>query len=142
MDFIGNSSFDKCVSLKSIDIPEGVTVIAYGAFEGCSGLQSIKFPSTLQTLSSHSFYDCTSLTAVEIPAATVSINHNSFTGCDALREIVVETGNPTYHSDGNCIIETAAKKLAIGCSGSVLPQDDSVTEIGTWAFGDNPCLKK
>lgn len=27
-------------------------------------------------------------------------------------------------------------------SGSVLPQDDSVTEIGTWAFGDNPCLKK
>lgn len=62
-------------------------------------MQSVKFPSTLQTLSSHSFYDCTSLTAVEIPAATVSINHNSFTGCDALREIVVEAGNPTYHSD-------------------------------------------
>lgn len=139
---IGSRAFYRCISLKSIDIPEGVTLISREAFRECSGLQSVKFPSTLKSLAANCFYDCTSLTAVEIPAATVSINHNSFTGCDALREIVVEAGNPTYHSDGNCIIETAAKKLAIGCSGSVLPQDDSVTEIGTWAFGDNPCLKK
>ncbi|MFQ7077295.1 MAG: hypothetical protein ACLRSW_04820 [Christensenellaceae bacterium] len=36
-----------------------------------------------------------------------------------------------HHSDGNCIIETAAKSCD-RMFGSVLPQDDSVTEIGTW----------
>lgn len=139
---IGNSSFNECSSLKTIELPEGVKYIDYGAFEGCLNLQSVKFPTTLQILSSHSFYDCESLSEIAIPAATTSIDHNAFTGCDALMKITVEQGNSVYHADGNCIIETAAKKLLIGCTGSVLPQDDSVTEIGMWAFGDNPCLKK
>ena len=139
---IGNSSFYGCSSLKAIEIPEGVTYIDYAAFEGCSELKSAKFPTTLKILRSHSFYDCESLSEIAIPVATTSINHNAFTGCDALMKITVEKGNTVYHSSGNCIIETVAKKLLIGCTGSVLPQDDSVTEIGTWAFGDNPCLKK
>ena len=48
--------------------------------------------------------------------------------------IVVEEGNPVYHSDGNCLIETVSKTLVVGCKTSVIPDDGSVTSIGDYAF--------
>ncbi len=46
----------------------------------------------------------------------------------------MEEGNSTYHSAGNCIIETASKTLIAGCKNSVIPMDGSVTSIGEYAF--------
>ncbi len=142
LENIGASAFQGCASLGEISLPDSLKYVNYGAFEDCESLKKVEFPASLQTLSSHAFYNCKSLRAIEIPAATTSINHNAFTGCDDLMSIVVSAGNPVYHSSGNCIIETNAKKLLIGCTGSTFPQDDSVTEIGSWAFGENSRLRK
>jgi hypothetical protein len=46
----------------------------------------------------------------------------------------VEEGNPVYHSDGNCLIETATKTLIQGCKTSVIPTDGSVQKINRYAF--------
>jgi hypothetical protein len=35
---IGNYAFSYCSSLTSIDLPEGLTSIDYGAFQGCGSL--------------------------------------------------------------------------------------------------------
>ena len=51
-----------------------------------------------------------------------------------MMSIVVEEGNPVYHSDGNCLIETESKTLVAGCNTSVIPDDGSVTSIGYYAF--------
>ena len=51
-----------------------------------------------------------------------------------MEALSVEEGNPVYHSDGNCIIETATKTLVYGCKTSVIPDDGSVTKIGDKAF--------
>ena len=51
----------------------------------------------------------------------------------SLTSIVVEEGNPVYHSDGNCLIETESKTLVVGCKASVIPDDGSVTSMG-YAF--------
>ena len=48
--------------------------------------------------------------------------------------MIVSEGNPVYHSAGNCLIETESKTLVVGCKNSVIPNDDSVTSIGDWAF--------
>ena len=74
------------------------------------------------------------LTDVTIPADVTSIADWAFDGCSGLTSIVVEDGNPVYHSAGNCLIETATKTLILGCKTSVIPDDGSVTSIGYSAF--------
>ena len=93
-------------------IPQGVTTIEYGAFKGCENLTSIVIPDSVTTIESVAFW-----------------------GCKNLKSIVVEEGNPKYDSRNNCnaIIETATNTLVCGCSTTIIP--NSVTTIGSEAFG-------
>ena len=43
-------------------------------------------------------------------------------------------GNTVYRSAGNCIIDAENQTLILGCKGSVIPADGSVTTIGENAF--------
>ena len=62
------------------------------------------------------------------------MGYRLFDGCSKLSSITVYDGNPKYHSDGDCLIETASKKLIAGCNSSIIPADGSVTEIDYYAF--------
>ncbi|MCM1194963.1 MAG: leucine-rich repeat domain-containing protein, partial [Firmicutes bacterium] len=51
-------------------------------------------------------------------------------------KITVEEGNKKYRSEGDCLIETASRKIIMGCGNSVIPADGSVTVIGSHAFSN------
>ncbi len=74
-------------------------------------------------------------TDVLIPNSVASIEKDAFAGC-ALTSIAVEEGNPVLHAAGNCLIQTKAKTLIMGCKNSTIPEDGSVTSIGKDAFRD------
>lgn len=74
------------------------------------------------------------LKSITIPKSVTKIGGSLFRHCTALENISVEEGNPVYHSDGNCIIETATKTLVYGCKNPAIPDDGSVTKIGEIAF--------
>ena len=131
---IGFSSFWSCVSLRSITIPDSVTSVGEYAFFGCSSLTSIEIPDGVTSIGVGAFYDCVSLTSIEIPDSVTSIGVGAASGCINLSSLTVSTGNPVYHSAGNCLIETESKMLIQGCSASVIPADGSVTSIGNYAF--------
>ena len=82
------------------------------------------------------FSRCTGLTSVTIGNSVTRIGSSAFSGCTGLTSIIVAEGNSKYHSDGNCLIETATKTLILGCKTSVIPTDGSVTSIGSYAFED------
>ncbi|MFR1632354.1 MAG: leucine-rich repeat domain-containing protein, partial [Oscillospiraceae bacterium] len=86
------------------------------------------------TISDFAFYGCGSLESITIPDSVTSIGDYVFSYCKSLESIVVESGNTVYHSSGNCIIETATKTLVVGCKTSEIPNDGSVTSIGSSAF--------
>ena len=71
-----------------------------------------------------------------IPDYVTDIDYGVFAECANLTSIIVSPGNQTYHSDGNCVIETATKTLIAGCKSSIIPADGSVTSIATYAFKD------
>ena len=131
---IGYRAFDECSGLTSVTIPDSVTSIGDYAFSGCSGLTSVTIPDSVTSIGDYVFSGCRGLTSVTIPDSVTSIGSGAFSGCSGLTSIVVEDGNPVYHSDGNCIIETASKTLIAGCKSSVIPDDESVTSIGNYAF--------
>ena len=140
---IGESVFNGCTGLTSIEIPAEVTEIKWGTFWDCSGLTSVEIPEGVIRIAQYAFSGCTGLTSIEIPSSVTSIGYNPYGGyggcetfcnCAGLTSIIVNEGNPVYHSAGNCLIETKTKELIAGCKTSIIPSDGSVTEIGDDAF--------
>ena len=74
-------------NVKSISIPEGVTVIKDGAFSGCDQLVSVEFPNSLKTIGEEAFSNCTHLTSVIIPESTTVIGTRAFHNCASLMSI-------------------------------------------------------
>ncbi len=131
---IYEGAFAYSADLIEITIPDGVWSVGAGAFSECTGLTSITIPDSVTHIGNSAFYSCRGLTDVTVGSGAVSIGTGVLANCTALTDITVDSGNAVYHSAGNCIIETAAKTLVVGCKASVVPSDGSVTTIGAQAF--------
>ncbi len=97
---------------KTIKIPSSVTQIGFLALN-FSGIESLYLPE--------------SVTKIEnaFPFGLLSF-------CDKLTKVEVSEKNPVYHSEGNCLIETATKTAVAGCKTSVIPE--GTPSIGYGAF--------
>ena len=131
---IGDSAFSGCKNLTSIVIPASVTILGDYAFSGCKNLTSVTIGNGVTSLGDGVFEGCKSLTSITIPASVTNISLYAFPFCSGLKNINVAKGNPKYHSNGNCLIETASKTLVLGCQTSVIPTNGSVTKIGDVSF--------
>ncbi len=120
--------------LQSISFSDSVTSIEKGAFHGCKQLQSIVIPDSVKSIGESAFAGCLDLQSITIGSGVTSIAFEAFCTCPNLRSIVIADGNPIYHSQNNCLIETAKKTLVLGCQNSVIPNDGSVTAIYSKAF--------
>lgn len=124
-------------SVSSVVIPseyrgKSVSVIGWSAFYDCVNLTSITIPESVTRIDSFAFYGCSELSKIIIPENVTIVGSHVFTGCIGLESIDVESKNPTYYGEGNCLIEKETKTLVVGCKNSVIPS--GVTSIGSLAF--------
>lgn len=110
---IGDYAFNDCRSLKTAELPEGVTTIGEYAFKKCESLTCITLPSTLETIQQGAFWDCSSLSLLDIPesvkdiqmssmpsglktvvlhSATMHIAKLAFIKCENIEKIIVPKG--------------------------------------------------
>ncbi|MCD8049335.1 MAG: leucine-rich repeat protein [Clostridia bacterium] len=110
--------------LKSIELPEGMTIIDYRAFYGASSLESVVVPDSVTSIGGGAFYDCSALTDMAIPEGVTSIGNSAFYNCSSLAEIVIPEG-----------ITAISSSTFSGCkalTGITIPE--GVTSIGDSAF--------
>lgn len=74
------------------------------------------------------------VTGIHVPNTVTDIAPRAFVGCNDLESIGLMDGSTAYQCVDNCLISIAAKALVLGCKGSVIPADGSVTAIGDYAF--------
>ncbi len=134
---IEEDAFRYCTGLTSLVIGKNVTTIGRNAFNDCQNLESISISNSVTTIGSGAFSleECSKLKSIVIGNKVDSIGEEAFLTCSmALESLIVNEGNKKYHSSGNCLIETASKRLLLGCSNSNIPADGSVEIIAPYAF--------
>ena len=100
--------FGKCSSLKSVTIPDTITVIGVAAFNECSSLESVTIPDSVHTIATAAFQNCISLKEIKLGSGVKIIGIGSdnfylddgaFLGCRALEEITLPISLETIYPD-------------------------------------------
>ena len=133
---IGRDCFENCESLVEAVMPKALTILEDRAFFSATSLKRITLNSNLEKIDFNAFGRCTALTELYIPASVTTIHIYAFNGCSSIERIIVEDGNETYYSKGNCLIDRESRSIVLACNNSVIPDDGSVTRIGYRAFSN------
>lgn len=83
---IGERAFSECHSLRSVNIPGGVTEIKNNAFSR-TAIEEIVFPSGLKKIGCNAFLECGALRELVIPDGVTSICSSAFEGCEKLETV-------------------------------------------------------
>lgn len=158
--FIAEGLFYKS-GIKSITIPDTVTIINSKAFGSCTQLEEVVWSNNLQYIYADAFAGCTALKEAILPKSMLEIGCGAFSECTSLERVFIPKGMGTaaymdytgvfmgeftYKGSFNrctglkeIIFEEGISKIPSGlfklCNGLerlVIP--DSVTEIGSAAF--------
>lgn len=121
---IGDSAFEGCEWIKTVEIQQGVVDIANSAFRGCTGLTSVNINSNaITSIGDYAFRGCNSLTSISLNNMTNLnfIGRRAFVECTRLK---------TIYMDKCTNIETIDNYAFGGgsyamCSGSIIYVPDS-----------------
>lgn len=86
---INENSFYNCRALYSVILPQNLTTIGNRAFQGCQSLADIKIPVSLLNIGNYAFRDCQSLTKIHLPDGFKSLGEEAFRGCSALSTVIL-----------------------------------------------------
>lgn len=86
VEFVGNfndlkikkCAFKKDISLKSIELPKGTTVIETNAFVGCSSLENVIIPDTVERIGFCAFLGCSDNIDLQIPESILARLVNNY----------------------------------------------------------------
>lgn len=73
--------------VTTIELPDSLKTIGYGAFLNCQGLKNMTIPSGVETIEEDAFFNCRSLETISIPASVTSIGKSVFGSCLNLKTI-------------------------------------------------------
>ena len=94
LKYIYTRAFERCTSLKSINLPQGLESIYSRAFYTCSNLTNLKLPSTLTRIDELAFSNGPRFKNNEltVPKGVTTITSRSFNNIKDLKTINVEDG--------------------------------------------------
>ena len=145
---IGRRAFYICSNLSGIHLSTDLQQLEYAAFRGCSSIDKVNIGSKLSELNEQVFAECSSLKEIYIPDNITAIQRGAFYECTALGQVtgaknVEVLGEMAFNSAkalktypfGNKV-RSIGNSAFSGCSSFKIDKiPDSVTFMGTWAFG-------
>lgn len=127
---IGNSAFNGCPNLTTVELGNGVTSVGDNAFSKCTALTSINIGDGVASIGKNAFNGCTALTNANIGSG--AIGESAFNGCTKLANVTL--GNGVTSIGRNAFLRcTALTSMKIG---------SSVKTIESYAFSGCEALKE
>ncbi len=130
VDEIGPNTFMDCDNLAAVTLGKSITKIGNNAFKGCKALQSISIPDKCTAIGSESFGGCISLTEVNLGMGVKTIDTGAFSGCTSLACIVFP--------DSLTLMKSSTSKSTFGKCESLktIVFGEGLTSIPEYAFKD------
>lgn len=126
MEVIAQSAFFPSVNLVSVNIPTSVRTIGERAFQTCNGLKNIIIPEGVTTIGNYAFMWSENIESVTLPSTLPVISRSAFKSCLALKRIDIPEG-----------VNTIGMTAFDGCTSlTTVSIPSSVTSIGSYAFDD------
>lgn len=100
VEVIGNSAFDSCSELETIDLGTSLKTVGYLAFASCSSLKKIDFPEGMTTMENCPVGNCANLTEVYVPASVTDIQGIILDPASCPNAVVVTPSGST--AETNC----------------------------------------
>ena len=135
MYILNSNTFAGCSHIKSISVPDSVSVILEYAFKDCSSLTNVTFGDnpTVEFFSDYVFSGCSSLEAFVVPNSVQSFGIYTFENCTSLKYVAF--------ADGSAFAGMNDGAFA-GCSNLVaISLPDTTMFIGSYAFKDCTSLE-
>jgi len=129
---VGENAFRNNTTLKSITMPNTVTIIKMAAFEKCEKLENITLSQILNSIEEYAFCDCKALTSITIPNSVTEIKQSAFLYATSLRNVTLSNSLTT--------IGESAFEMCYDLENVTIPK--SVTTIGPKAFAESRELKE
>lgn len=153
--YIGDSAFEGCKNLLTVELPQTITHIGNRAFADCASLENISLPQGVAEYGEYLFSGCTALLTVTLPEDLQLIPTGWFDGCTLLADISIPEGVQTIsaYAFRNCTeirsIELPASLSSVGVSafeGCVslkhIAIPSSVVSLGNYSFRNCTLLKR
>lgn len=107
---IAEEAFLDC-SLKSVTIPDSVTIIDAAAFAYSSSITSVTIGNSVTEIGRSAFKYCSKLTSLTIGSSVKTIKHDAFFGCKNLKSVtipesVTTIGDRAFGYDDEGIIDS------------------------------------
>lgn len=143
---IAEQVFEECRALKTIAIPEGVTVIGEEAFRNCIALEYITLPQTITKIGTKVFYGCATLSEIILPERLKTIGYRAFYGATGIKNLTIPSTvtaadeilgtqtNVTTVTFAKGTTKIPAKVLYNAATVKTVVMYKGVTEIGKGAF--------
>lgn len=80
------------------------------------------------------------IVGVTIPDTVTYISCTAFSDCENLVNFIVDHENEVYEAINNCLVDTNLGSIVRGSEFSIIPEDGSVTIIGSYAFANSEGL--
>ena len=103
---IGNSTFEGCSKLTTLNLGNSLESVGNRAFYGDSNITKLTFPNTTTTIGDYAFYNCSSVTEVTVGSGLKSIGNSAFYGCKSFTAVILPD---TFTTMGESAFEGCTK---------------------------------
>lgn len=130
LETVGGRAFCNCTNVTKLTFPDAITTIGDEAFYNCSSITEVTVGSKLQSIGASAFENCGSFTAIILPDNFTTMGASAFEGCKKLT--VAKLGNSLT------AVPARAFKNCIALSEMAVPA--SSVSIGDQAFYNDSVL--
>ena len=138
-------------SLKTVDLSklDYLKMVGQSAFEGCTALTSVQLGTSVINIRPYAFRNCKSLTSINLPASVRVCSAYFVDGCSNLHTIIVNGGNNYFASYAGMLYNKAKTELIRCPEGykriTMMRHDifpDAFKTIGPYAFENCKLIKE
>ncbi len=121
---IGNSTFEECPKLTTLNLGNSLESVGNRAFYNCTNITKLTFPNSTESIGDYAFYNCNSVTEVTVGTGLKSIGSYGFYDCKSFTALILPD---TFTTMGESAFESCTKL-------TVAKLGQSLTSVPACAF--------